>query len=184
MVESKEERGEFRLLQLVLKDEVIGFREYEQQVRSLQLQLDELKLGMNSVNKSIYAIEERNSLYDLCPTYIGNIRILNGKCYVFLKDGGDSFENAMLKCDNFTQTHNISNTVGADKTIEVKTVLFPFRVGSIPVHHDTTEILPFCKNFNQWQQSLAALTSAFYLFRLKGIRIGGQNFCCPFVLQK
>ena len=103
------------------KEEVIGFREYEQQIRSLQGQVDELKVGMKSVNKSIYAIEEKNRLYELCPTYLGNIRIKNGKCYAFLKDGGDSFENAMLKCDNFTKTNNMSNTVGADKISEKTT---------------------------------------------------------------
>ena len=81
-------------------------------ITQLKEQVDELKRSL----------EERNSLYELCPTYLGkNIRIRNGKCYAFLKDGGDSFENAMLKCDNFTKTNNMSNTVGADKISEKTT---------------------------------------------------------------
>ena len=89
--------------------------EQNETITQLKEQVDELK-------GSIYALEERNSLYELCPTYLGkNIRIRNGKCYAFLKDGGDSFENAMLKCDNFTKTNNMSNTVGADKISEKTT---------------------------------------------------------------
>ena len=81
-------------------------------ITQLKEQVDELKRSL----------EERNSLYELCPTYLGkNIRIRNGKCYAFLKEGGDSFENAMLKCDNFTKTNNMSNTVGADKISEKTT---------------------------------------------------------------
>ena len=88
-------------------------------ITQLKEQVIELKRGMNSVNRSIYALED---LYELCPIYLGkNIRIKNGKCYAFLKDGGDSFENAMLKCDNFTKTNNMSNTVGADKIGEKTT---------------------------------------------------------------
>ena len=104
-------RKAFRSLTTLTRQQ---FDAQEDIINSLKKQLEKSQSAKNNFDTKLLSIEENvNTLFNWCPISLSNVRLKNGNCYVFI-EGGNSFEGATSKCDNFIKSINMTTVVSID----------------------------------------------------------------------